>query len=622
MNGSAKAGIPSINPDISGRVRECLTPKAPAVLAENIARRMSAVLNATGSLDFVKAVDSAACIGEEVAKGWIDLHVYRGLLYEVADVSAVGMQNPRGKVDRALDRWLSTWSDQRPSAKAGIEAAMATEAAQRTTTTASLGESGLAVARVEAAEAKQRQNERVSQAVETAADTGEQHRGQLRMAERMLALYASRLIFVHGIGWHEWDGARWKRDETGGAKRAAIATVKAAYGDLAKFAAKGDMTGRNNLFQDITRMESNNGLEGMLSIARALEGFSVPALEMDADPYLFNTSGGTLDLRSGEIYPARPEDRITKVAPFTIGAEGGEEFHRFLERVLPDPEVRDFVQRLTGYSMLGVVTDHVMPIFHGLGANGKGTLRDAVVAAFGDYAVEVDPSLLMESKHEQHRTFKMRLKGARMAFCSETDRGRRFNESAMKRLTGGDPIEANYMHRDGVEFEPSHTLFMVTNKLPSVSDDIAVWRRIMVVPFTVNLPRDEWDGKLPHRLKEQGGAVLAWALEGYRKFLTKGLMMPEAIQNATNEYRLSSDTYGQFFDECAERGVGLRVKARDLWSAWRSWCALNGHEAGDEREFAKDMSGRGFQKIKPKNVATYVGIRLRPPSEARNDETP
>src|SRR5262249_37921765 len=154
--------------------------------------------------------------------------------------------------------------------------------------------------------------------------------------------------------------------------------------------------------------------------------------------------------------------------------------------------------------------------FTGTGANGKGTLRDALMAAVGDYGREVDPEILMESHNVRHGTFKMQLRGRRLVFCSETDRSRRFAEAAMKRAVGGDPIEANLMHPDPIPFDPSHTLVMLTNHLPRVSgDDEAVWRRIMVVPFDVVIPEGERDPELPRRLRAQAPAVLAWALEGW-----------------------------------------------------------------------------------------------------------
>jgi len=441
----------------------------------------------------------------------------------------------------------------------------------------------------------------------------EMHRGQLRMAERLTAQHANTLRYAHGLGWLIWDGTRWAPDADGGAMRAAIDTVKAAIYELAEL--EGDA--RKQLMRDISRTESAAGLEGMLRIATALRPIAVSAPQLDADPYLFNTPGGTVDLRSGEIRPNNRSDLITKVAGAPITGEHNAEWEAFITRILPDPDVRAFVQRLFGYAMLGKVTEHVMPIFTGTGANGKGTLRDAIISAFGDYAIEVDPALLMESKHERHGAFKMRLRGARIAFCSETEKGRRFAEATMKRLVGGDPIEANLMHKNPITFLPSHTLIMLTNHLPKVSgDDPAIWRRILVVPFDVVIPKEEQDIELPDRLRAASGAVLSWVYQGWLDYQEQGLNPPEAVRVCTQEYQQSSDTLGRFLEEQTITNPHMWVRARELYQRWCEWCVQNGEQATSEVAFAESMRTRGFEK-RSRNVGrVYIGLGLVTNSEA------
>ena len=440
-----------------------------------------------------------------------------------------------------------------------------------------------------------------------------QHRGQLRMAERFLDEHKDTLRHVHGIGWHEWDGARWLADEKRVDISYAVDTVKNALRDLE------DMSGdeRDDLYKDIRKSESASGLEGMVKIASARAPMSVASKELDADAYLFNTPTGTVNLLNGEISDCSRDDLITKVAGAGLDDEpeegdgGAAEFEEFIERILPDPDVRAFVQRFFGYAMLGKVTEHVMPIFTGTGANGKGTLRDAIMAALGDYAIEVDPAILMESKHERHGAFKMRLRGARMVFCSETEQGKRFAESTMKRLTGGDPIEANLMHKNPITFDPSHALVMLTNHLPAVSgDDPAVWRRILVVPFDVVIPPDERDGGLPDRLKKAAPAVLAWVYEGWLAYQEQGLNPPEVIKVRTQEYQASSDVLGRFLDERTIKNPHSSIKARELFTAWGSWCSASGEQPGTEKGFAESLGRRGYAKKRVTSGQIYQGLLL------------
>ncbi|MEV8036723.1 phage/plasmid primase, P4 family [Streptomyces sp. NPDC086182] len=438
----------------------------------------------------------------------------------------------------------------------------------------------------------------------------DRHRGHLRMAERFVDEHSGLLRHVHGIGWHQWDNARWAADDQRADIEAAVLTVKAALRELARLEGQE----RDELYQDARKSESASGLEGMLKIASALRPISVSSKSLDADPYLFNTPEGTANLRTGHVTENRREDLITKVAGAPLGDETDEEWESFLKRILPDDDVRSFVQRLFGYAMLGKVTEHVMPIFTGTGANGKGTLRDAVMSAFGDYAIEVDPAILMESKHERHGAFKMRLRGARLAFCSETEKGRKFAEATMKRLVGGDPIEANLMHKNPITFDPSHTLVMLTNHLPAVTgDDPAVWRRLLVVPFDVVIPPEERDGGLPERLKLATPAVLAWAYQGWKDYQEQGLNPPEVVRVRTEQYRSDSDTLGRFLAERTLAGPHGYVRSRELFQAWSKWChdaGIKADEIGSEVAFATSMKTRGFEKKSRKIGAVWLGLML------------
>lgn len=435
-----------------------------------------------------------------------------------------------------------------------------------------------------------------------------EQRGQVRMAERFALEHAERLRHVHGLGWHCWDGQRWLVDDDRADLRAAIATVKSALVEVARL----DGNEREALYKDVRRCETSSALEGVLKIASALPPLSTASKALDADPFLFNTAAGTLDLHTGRVREHSRADLITKVAGGNHATgDGGTVWTAFIKRILPDDDVRAFIQRLFGYSMSGKVTEHVMPIFTGSGANGKGTLRDALMAAFGDYAIEVDPAILMESKHERHGAFKMRLRGARLVFCSETEKGRRFAEATMKRLVGGDPIEANLMHKNPITFDPSHTLVMLTNHLPMVSgDDPAVWRRILVVPFDVVIPESERDGDLPGRLRLAASEIVAWAHQGWLDYQAQGLNPPEAVRVRTKAYQAASDVLARFLDDRVIANPNATEKAREMFGAWTKWCHENGEQAGPEADFATSMTNRGFEKRRTKHGVVYCGLML------------
>lgn len=327
------------------------------------------------------------------------------------------------------------------------------------------------------------------------------HRGQARMAYRLAQRYAGELLHVTGLGWHCWDGTRWALDNRGAAKRAVLAELRRCLAESLD---------DKELRADVRKCESAPGVAGVLDLAAALEPFAAAVADLDADAHLINVANGTLDLRTLELRPHRPADRITKVCRGAYRPEAGSpRWDAFLTRVLPDDDVRAFLQRLVGVGLLGEVREHVLPILTGVGANGKSVFDKAIRYMLGDYSLTAEPDLFMH-REGAHPTGEMDLRGVRWAVVSESDKDRRLAEATMKRLTGGDTIRARRMRQDFVEFTPSHTPLLITNHLPKVSgDDEAVWRRLRVVPFDVVIPEREQDRELDARLQLEADGILA-----------------------------------------------------------------------------------------------------------------
>ncbi|MEV4604820.1 phage/plasmid primase, P4 family [Amycolatopsis sp. NPDC049253] len=435
----------------------------------------------------------------------------------------------------------------------------------------------------------------------------EMHSGQLRIAERFVTAYADQLLYVHGIGWHQWCGTHWIEDKDGEARRSVVALLKDLRHESVELPAKD----RDSLIADVKKCESSGGITGVLEIAKHLRPMTVAAEEINAAAHLFNVRNGTYNLLSGEMQPHDPRDTITKCAGTEMvpGARS-ELWDTFLETVLPDPEVRGYLRRVFGVALLGKVREHTLPILTGTGGNGKSVCIDAVLAAFGDYGITVDPKLIMKTRHERHGTFLADLHGARLVVTSETDEGDVIAAATVKRLTGGDKIRANRMRENPFEFEPSHSLIYVTNHKPQVSaDDKAMWRRLAVVPFDVTVT--EPDVKLPEKLKGELPAVISWVVHGWLDYLEQGLNPPAAIVERTESYRSDSDPLSQFLDEQCTVQAYAKVKATALHEAWAVWSMKQGYPPMNQKEFGTRMADRGHEKKRGTGGAyQYVGIGL------------
>lgn len=413
------------------------------------------------------------------------------------------------------------------------------------------------------------------------------HRGQALMAYRLAEAYCDKLLFVHGIGWHLWDGKRWAYDDVGATKRAALDVLRVALADS---------LGNKELRADVRRCESASGLAGMLDIASALTPFAATVRDLDADPYLLNVANGTLDLRTMELSKHNPADRLTKVtvAAYDPDVKPGE-WQTFLSTVLPDRDVRGYVQRQIGVALLGKVVEHILSIWTGTGANGKSTALNALCWALGDYASTAEPDLLLH-RSNAHPTGEMDLMGRRLVVVTETDEGRRLAEATMKRLTGGDAIRARRMRQDFIEFEPSHTAVLVTNHLPAVSgDDPAVWRRIRVVPYDVVIAEDDRDPQLGERLQQAAEEVLSWCIAGWSEYQRIGLAEPDAVLTATGEYQTDSDAVGRFIaEECVTGSPVVKATTAQLFDAWQAWRVHDGAPELTSKSFGKALDRHGY----------------------------
>ncbi len=268
----------------------------------------------------------------------------------------------------------------------------------------------------------------------------------------------------------------------------------------------------------------------------------------------------------------------------------------------------DFVQCFVGYSLTGDVSEQVLCIWHGVGANGKSTILNALLELLGpDYTMKAGGDLLMVKRAEEHPTGLTDLAGRRLVAAIETTEGHRLAETLVKELVGGDPIRARRMREDYWQFTPTHKVILACNRRPVVKGtDVAIWRRLKLIPFKVVIPPAERDKHLPEKLRAELPGILAWAVRGCSDWQQHGLGEPKAVIDATADYQTAEDVLANFIAECCAIGPGTRVKARDLLAAYREW-------AGDKylttRRLTQMLEERGVERFR-NNGVWYRNLEL------------
>jgi putative DNA primase/helicase len=409
-------------------------------------------------------------------------------------------------------------------------------------------------------------------------------------ASRLIAYHGQDLRYCYPWGrWLVWDSRRWLVDESGEIHRRAKQTVKEIYREAANAP---DDEARKVLAKHAMRSEAENRIQAMISLAKS-EAPVMPQ-DLDASPWLMNVANGTINLKTGELQEHRREDLITKLAPVEYDPEASAStWTATLERVLPSAEVRAFFKRLCGYAISGDVSEHILPVLYGTGANGKSTILNALLEAAGEYGMQAAPDLLI-AKRGGHPTEVADLFGMRVVASIEVEDGRRLAEALVKSLTGGDKVRARRMRQDFWQFDPTHTAFLCTNHKPEIrGNDAGIWRRIRLIPFTETIAPAEQDKKLPTKLRTELSGILAWAVEGCLEWQREGLQAPDEVRKATGAYRSEMDVIGAFLrDEC-ETQQGYSATFKEVYDRYEEWCEEGGEKPETRRKFNARLKERG-----------------------------
>lgn len=433
-------------------------------------------------------------------------------------------------------------------------------------------------------------------------------------ARRLVAKNHKRLRHVPlWKKWLIWDGQRWALDRTGEAHRAAKAIVRPIANRMRWAARKAANEKEASALQRAAKsLESVNSIRAMLELGGTEIEVALAPEDLDGWPDLLNTASGTLDLTTFELTPHDQNMHLTKVtsAAYDPAAEAPM-FHAFMERIQPDPAMREFLARLLGHTISGRVHEHLLAIAFGVGRNGKSTLLELVREVLGDYAATTDPALLID-RGDAHPTGIADLFGLRLALTHETDQGRRLAEGTVKRLTGGDRIRARRMREDFWEFDPTHSIVMVTNHRPVITgQDEGIWRRLKLIPFDQVIPLDEVDSELPAKLRTEAAGVLRWLVDGYRSYLERGLDDPAAVTEATDKFRKDADLMGLFLAENCVLIPHVSVGSTPLFNAWVKWCTTENIDAGTQTAFSTALVEKGYDKAKSHGSMVWKGIGLK-----------
>lgn len=339
--------------------------------------------------------------------------------------------------------------------------------------------------------------------------------------------------------------------------------------------------------------------------------------EFDKEDMLLNTESGYVDLSNGELHDHDIDKNFSHqtLAEYSDNVDAPL-WDKFLNQIFNnDEELIHYVQKAIGYSFTGSVDEQCLFILNGRGRNGKSVFSNVVGDLAGNYAKQMNVQTIVAKKNQSGSANSdiARLEGARIVTSSELNEGDRFDESLVKQLTGGDKILARFLYGSEFEYKPKFKIWMATNHLPIIrGTDDGIWRRIKIIPFNIQIPKEKVDKKLEYKLKAEYTGILNWIVQGAIMWQQEGLEDPEAVRQVIETYRAEMDPLDAFLEECCTTGQNYSIKARDMYDTYHEWAKESEEYKMSLNKFGREMSKK-LLRVKKRDGWHYVGLKLKEP---------
>ena len=342
----------------------------------------------------------------------------------------------------------------------------------------------------------------------------------------------------------------------------------------------------------------------------------------DKQEYLINFRNGVLNIKTGEFIT----DRSKYLFDYYIDAnyiadcsvKDCPHFMKFIESSA-GIENRDCIFRVFGYALSSLLGVRVAVFFVGETSGGKSTALRLLESGFSS---ELISHLNFQQLSDRH--YIIRLLGKKINISYDNSGKALENEEIFKSVVACETIEGRALRENPVEFRPRAKLFYASNK-PFVfkHPDLALYRRMVVVPFERSVPPEKQDKNLLAKLVAEKDIIFTLAARSLKDFIDSGFDFKMSSQGkAYLEGRIAALHSGEDF--LAERTVidsKGSVSVAMLYESYRQWCIDNALDPDEKSEFKEIVLSFDpsieFKKVGPteKRVWGYHGIRLKTTEE-------
>lgn len=415
--------------------------------------------------------------------------------------------------------------------------------------------------------------------------------------------------------WFFWDGKVWRADDSGEIKKLADVIVEDIKNEGYR---EQDEEIQENLLKWANRTASSKGKENMIKECQHLDGIPASPDDFDAFPDYLNCQNGIINLRNGELMPHDSNFMMSKItlSEYDDSDKKPELWLSFLNDVTNgDKELQEYIQKCIGYSISGSNREQCAYFLYGMGNNGKSTFLDTISDLLGGYSSNAQPETIMMKKFggDSANSDIARLKSARFVTCEEPTEGVRLNEGLLKQLTGGSKVTCRFLYGDEFEYTPEFKIWVATNHKPVIrGTDVGIWRRIKLIPFEVNIPKEKVDKNMKWKLRKEFPQIMHWAVEGCIKWQKEGITEPSCVMDAVKEYKNEMDLLAGFIEQCIviDYDCEEKIMSSDLFRIYSKWARENNEYEMSSKKFFTEVGKRLPDKGRNSNGIFYLHIRM------------
>jgi putative DNA primase/helicase len=369
-------------------------------------------------------------------------------------------------------------------------------------------------------------------------------------------------------------------------------------------------------------MASDRGIKAMTNLFSCGEGITRSIKAFDANPDLLCLNNGTFDLSTMKLRPHDRDDLLTRRMDVTFDADAKcPMWEQSMIDWIPNADMRAYVQRALGYTLLGKVEEGVFFVPWGETGCGKSQFIETIKKVFGDFGTTAEASTFRDKVYgSSDSTNNLHdLRGRRFVASSETTKGAGLNEELVKRATGEEALKTRALYQSNIEWTPEFVLWIATNFKPNLSaDDGAIWRRVKPIEFPNNFSesQDRIKGLGKKMMAQEISGIFNWLLEGARVYLEIGLAEPAAMTQAVKDYRDEQDPVTQFLAEAEadgkiEFGEEVECESSKLFNVYVNHCLQNNLKPITPQRFGRILSDKKYGTRKGMNgIRWRAGIKI------------